>query len=205
LEYWDSERKRFPQYEHYGVLIAEDVTTRFLNVIGLFNGVIPLIAVQMKCVDLGEDRVGLLFTTVLDYSPATPDDDEPEEPKDRNYWEQKASKATLALADQLLALAQDFDAGYQLKFNKHYIGIAKDGRTNNFISFTRRKRAIELHLKLKRAPEIDQLLDDNGLDTLEYNTRGHYYTLKLDASDMTKHREVLRNLVERSYRNRIGE
>src|SRR5882724_9308414 len=32
IEYWDLEKKRFPHYEHCAVIIAEDVTTRFLNV-----------------------------------------------------------------------------------------------------------------------------------------------------------------------------
>ena len=50
IEYWDIERKRYPQYEHCAVLIAEDITSRFLNVIALFNGTIPLIAIQMNAV-----------------------------------------------------------------------------------------------------------------------------------------------------------
>ena len=37
IEYWDLERTRFPQYEHVAVLVAEDVTSRFLNVVALFN------------------------------------------------------------------------------------------------------------------------------------------------------------------------
>jgi hypothetical protein len=32
IEYWDIERKRYPQYEHTAVIIAEDITSRFLNV-----------------------------------------------------------------------------------------------------------------------------------------------------------------------------
>ncbi len=55
IEYWDWERKRFPQYEHCAVIIAEDITTRFLNVISLFNGNIPLIAIQMKAIKVGND------------------------------------------------------------------------------------------------------------------------------------------------------
>ena len=35
IEYWDWERKRYPQYEHCAVIIAEDITSRFLNVISL--------------------------------------------------------------------------------------------------------------------------------------------------------------------------
>src|SRR2546425_13128637 len=65
IEYWDIERKRYPQYDHTAVIVAEDITSRFLSVIGLFHGAIPLIAIQMSALKLG-DRVGLVFTTVLD-------------------------------------------------------------------------------------------------------------------------------------------
>src|SRR5204863_4192903 len=30
IEYWDIERARYPQYEHCAVLVAEDITSRFL-------------------------------------------------------------------------------------------------------------------------------------------------------------------------------
>src|SRR5207302_10671470 len=66
IEYWDIERKRYPQYEHTAVIIAEDITSRFLNVIGLFHASIPLVAIQMNALKLGE-QVGLIFTTVLDH------------------------------------------------------------------------------------------------------------------------------------------
>ena len=31
IEYWDIERRRYPGYEHCAVLVAEDITSRFLN------------------------------------------------------------------------------------------------------------------------------------------------------------------------------
>src|SRR3990167_4343263 len=65
IEYWDTERKRYPQYDHCAVIVAEEITTRFHNVISLFNGSIPLIAIQMGAFNFGED-IGLIFTTVLD-------------------------------------------------------------------------------------------------------------------------------------------
>ena len=64
IEYWDIERKRYPQYEHTAVLVAEEITSRFLNVISLFNGFIPLVAIQMQALRIG-DQVSLVFTTVL--------------------------------------------------------------------------------------------------------------------------------------------
>src|ERR1700716_1608607 len=65
IEYWDIERKRYPQYEHAAVIVAEDITSRFLNVIGLFNGVIPLIALQLRAMRVG-NSVTLVCTKVLD-------------------------------------------------------------------------------------------------------------------------------------------
>ena len=53
IEYWDIERKRYPQYEHTAVIIAEDITSRFLNIISLFNGMIPLVAIQMNTLKIG--------------------------------------------------------------------------------------------------------------------------------------------------------
>jgi hypothetical protein len=52
LEYRDIERKRFPQCDHCAVIVPEDVTSRFQNVISLFNGSIPLIAIQMQDTEL---------------------------------------------------------------------------------------------------------------------------------------------------------
>jgi len=87
VEYWDIERKRYPQYEHTAVIIAEDITSRFLNVINLFNGIIPLVAIQMKALTAGE-QVGLVFTTVVDQMALglVDEDEEAQELTDRSYW-----------------------------------------------------------------------------------------------------------------------
>ena len=65
IEYWDIEKKRYPQYEHCAVLIAENITSRFLNVVSLFNGTIPLIAIQMQALKVG-DYLTLVFTKIMD-------------------------------------------------------------------------------------------------------------------------------------------
>ena len=85
IEYWDIERKRYPQYDHCAVLVAEDITSRFLNVIALFNGTIPLIAIQMQALKIG-NNISLVFTKVMDeMSRGVVDEDEDAEaaPTDR--------------------------------------------------------------------------------------------------------------------------
>ena len=77
IEYWDIEKTRYPQYEHVAVLVAEDITSRFLNVISLFNKAIPLIAIQLRALDVG-DVLTINATTVLDLArPGTEEDDDP--------------------------------------------------------------------------------------------------------------------------------
>ena len=109
IEYWDIERKRYPQYDHCAVLIAEDMTSRFLNVVSLFNGTIPLIAIQLQAVRIG-DSVTLILTTVLDeLSRGYIDEDEDAEaaPTDRAYWEKRGSKESVGLSESKGAILKD--------------------------------------------------------------------------------------------------
>jgi hypothetical protein len=109
IEYWDIERKRYPQYDHCAVLVAEDITSRFFNVISLFNGAIPLIALQMQALKVGEHNT-LVFTKVVDVLKRGLEEGPPPQPTDRVYWEKRASPATVQLADELLKIAQEFDS-----------------------------------------------------------------------------------------------
>ena len=65
IEYWDIEKRKYPQFDHTAVIIAEDITSRFLNVISLFNGFIPLMALQVTAIE-APGGVGLHFTKILD-------------------------------------------------------------------------------------------------------------------------------------------
>src|ERR1035437_6410892 len=65
IEYWDIERRRYPAYDHVAVLVAEQVTARFLNVIALFAGSIPIIAIQLNALRVS-NQVVLDFVKVLD-------------------------------------------------------------------------------------------------------------------------------------------
>ena len=153
IEYWDIERKRYPQYEHCAVLIAEDITSRFLSVVALFNGSIPLIALQMQALKVGQHTT-LVFTKVMDeLSRGVVDEDEDAEaaPTDRSYWEKRGTKATVQLADEFLTIAREIDPSLELKYNKFYIGLSKEGQPFNFAVFRPRKSTINVEVKLPRA------------------------------------------------------
>jgi hypothetical protein len=150
IEYWDIERKRYPQYDHVAVLIAEDITSRFLNVISLLNGFIPLIAIQLNAIQI-EDQIALIFTVVLDQRPGpTLQEEEEQEVTDRAYWEKRSSKVTLSIADEVLRLLQTLDHELDLKFNKFYIGVSKNNKPYNFVIFRPQKASRQIEPKLKK-------------------------------------------------------
>ena len=205
VEYWDIERKRYPQYDHCAVLVAEDITSRFLNVIGLFNGFIPLVAIQMNVLAV-EDRVTLTFTTVFDELTLgfVDEDEEIREVTDRAYWEARGSKATVGMVDDLLELIHTFAPDTELKYNKFYIGLAIDGRAKNFTTFKPRKSALIVQLKLKQSDEIQTRLDDAGIDLLDYDKRSGSYRLRLSKGDLIAHRNLLEPLLKGAHESRVS-
>jgi hypothetical protein len=202
IEYWDIERKRYPQYDHCAVLVAEDITSRFLNVISLFNGTIPLIALQMQAFTVGVHTT-LVFTKVMDELKRGPDEtgEPPPLPTDRDYWEKRGSKATVQLADELLGIAKEIDPSLELQYNKHYIGIYKNGQPFNFCSFRPRKSAVNLSIKLTRSDDIDSKIDELGLEALSY-ARWGAYRLSIQKDDIAKHRAFLKLLMQAAYQER---
>ncbi len=207
LEYWDIERKRYPQYEHIAVIIAEDITSRFLNVISLFNGSIPIIAIQMRAVQM-PDGVGLIFTKILDATQRGLEDEDEEAytPADRAYWESRATPAAVKMADHILELTRSFaPSDIQLTYKKPYIGFQVGGKSVLFALCRPRKNTINLEVRLPQSPEMNERLEKSGVPLLEYQRRWGCYRIRLAASDLTKHREVLQDMLQAAYRLRNND
>lgn len=200
IEYWDIERKRYPQYDHVAVIVAENITSRFLNVIGLFNGHIPLVAIQLTAVQL-LDAVSLVCTTVLDERRLglVDEDEEVQATADRAYWETRSSKATLAIADELLGLIRGLDPKLDLKYNKFYIGLAKNGQPCNFAIFRPKKDWVRLEVRLPQNDETQHQLEQQGLDVMDYDARWGRYRVRLVKGDVKKHEAFLTDLLRRVY------
>ena len=122
---------------------------------------------------------------------------------DRAYWEQRAPKGTVALADQLLDLLRKFDPTLTLKYNKFYIGLAKDGQAFNFVSFKPKKNRIIFRLHLPQTDELDNKIDEAGFDTLETNKKWRLYRLRLTEDDIKSKSESLEELSRLAYERRV--
>lgn len=199
IEYWDNERKRYPEKNHCAVIIAEDITSRFLNVISLFNGRMPIIAIQMKALKI-DDTISLFFTKVLDVISMGDEEEFEKETTDREYWENQSSKEILRLVDSVLAISKESAPGFQLKYNKYYIGMTKDGMSKNFITFVPRKNSIILNIKYESNQEFDDLLKETDIDIMSYDKQWNQYRLRLNESDIKKYENLLIKLIDKAYK-----
>ena len=180
IEYWDTEKKRYPQYDHCAVIVAEEITGRFMNVISLFNGSIPLIAIQLSAYKTGDD-ITLIFTKIIDRIELGTEEEEELAPTDRNYWEtNKSTKKLMKIVDSIYEDLGDLVSGYELKYNKFYIGLSINGISKNFISFTPKKKFIYIRFKGDEDVEINKKLDEEGLE-FSYDIRQKRYELKINS------------------------
>lgn len=198
IEYWDIERKRYPQYDHCAVIVAEDITSRFLNVIQLFNRCIPIIAIQINAYEV-ENKIGLIFTKIIDELGLGLPDDGTTEVADRSYWEKYGSKKTVMLMDKLLTYIKEIDPSFEIKYNKPYIGLTKNGNPYNFSSFMAQKNILRMDIKLDQSDEIEAELAESNLDFMEYNRRDGRYRIRLTEDDIKNNEQKLKELLKKSY------
>ena len=160
VEYWDVERRRYPAYEHIAVLVAEDVTSRFLNVLSLFAGNIPIIVLQLNAFEV-EGKTALTFTKILDQRALRDDESENDtEPKDRAYWLKRATKETVEIADNILGiLNESSQKTCQLNYNKYYIGLVEGSKSNNFVYFRPKKKFTHVTAKISDGARWIEELD----------------------------------------------
>ena len=128
------------------------------------------------------------------------DEDEPvAEPTDRGYWESKrASKKTLTTTDSLLKLGNEVEPKANLKYNKGYIGLEIDGSPLNFVTFIPRKAHVIMEMKLPQSKEVDEQLEEVGLETLTYESHWGQYRLRIESDVDEKQRETLIKLIRQA-------
>lgn len=195
IEYWDIERQRYPAYDHKAAIVAEEITSRFFNVIRLLNRAAPIIALQLNAFML-DNSIVLHFTKVLDvYEDAEPE--EPGEQVDRRYWEKRASSASLAVVDTLIGLVQSKIGTPRVTYNKNHIALGTSG--NNFCWFHPPKEAAHCHIRVKaNAAERDQIVqrfDDTGLYVRPFQRE--LITIKLSLKDIETHGLLIEEVLRR--------
>jgi hypothetical protein len=111
----------------------------------------------------------------------------------------RGTKATVALADEMLVLINTFAPDLELKYNKFYIGLAKDDKSNNFAVFRPQKNSFRVDIYIKSSPDVDRQLDEAGIEVMYYDKRWGSYRLRLTKTDIKEHSGLLLKLLKLAY------
>ena len=205
LEYWDLERRRYPNYDHVAVIVAEHITARFYNVISLFNGFIPIIALQVSAIEVGDD-VSLMFTTVLDHYDVDPSDMDTDDVAvwDRAYWESSTDPEVLAFIDELVGIVQAIDDQVVPNYTKWYVGLRTGGKATNYVTFAAGDQSV---MALVRLPdtEWDHKIAAAGLVKSSYDKQYHQYRLRVTPEYSKDARTLLAEMFTEARRRYLDK
>lgn len=199
IEYWDVERKRYPSYDHVAVLIAEDITARFLNVISLLSGSIPLIAIQLSALKVG-DQIVLNFVKVLDQrqlrEAITPGDSSS---VDRNWWENRSGASSIQVCDEIAKIANEVaNPAFNFHFTKSHIGLGILGRISHAFVFWPKKKFTIIRIVVNELETWNQRCEGAGLDVSMVRARELH--LRLTLQEINQHPALLRELVHQAVK-----
>ncbi|KMQ49656.1 hypothetical protein CHISP_3440 [Chitinispirillum alkaliphilum] len=193
IEYWDEERNRYPQYDHIAVIIAEDITSRFLNVISLFNKSIPVIAIQLNALKVG-DNVVLNFTKVLDLVQRADDDtDEKTEPADRAFWQKKSTEEVLLTLDECIEMMQTDNPVLKENYTKRYVGLKDKYRSNNMIVFWPKKAYLRIGSRNSNREVWLDKLEEAGI-TVFRGRKSKRVHFRITSEELEKNRSLILGL-----------
>jgi len=194
IEYWDIERKRFPTKDHRAVIIAEEITNRFFNVIALMNRSIPIIAIQLNALRI-DNKILLNFTTVLDVY---------EEPEDeaqlageevgRSYWLKKVDERSIAIMDDMIAIAKEIYSNSRVTYNKTHVALGTTRQ--NYLWFHPGKSPNYCHFHIKVGKEnIEKAkaeFEEVGISLTPRKNDG--LAISIQAEELKKYREKIMGL-----------
>lgn len=197
IEYWDLERRRYPAYEHVAVIVAEDITTRFLNVISLMSGSIPLIAIQLDALRFNEN-VLLNFVQVLDVSALREDDEDDDGggTVNRAYWEEKAGPTLMRVCDEVLALInKTAPSPAELNYRRGYIGLRTNGVVRNRVHMSPKPmhKWVNIGFRFQGAAEWTQRFEQVGVEV--QSKRANRFLIKVSPDEFRTHIHLIEQAI----------
>jgi len=192
IEYWSRERRKWPQRQHFPVLVAENITRRFFDVIQVLSHAIPLIAIQATIVEANGNRV-LTFHKILDaYDEPEESDTVDYESHDEAFWIEKAPW-TNETAKALLKAVQSVLVNAELNYVKNYIAVSVN--RNNYFWFHKRaanKSLLGIWVGERMMTAARPLLDSRGIP---YTVRkNHTLRITTDKQLLEENADVYRQL-----------
>ena len=202
IEYWDNEKRKWPSRSHTAVLVAEEITNRFFNVVHLLGMAVPMIGIRANILQVGEVR-GLHLTKVID-SYEEPEDEEPiQQTFDEKHWVENYPGA-LECARWYKALLEKLYGDVPTKYFEQYISLSVGGSARVWVTKRKNDRAF---IEVKHGVEGFQLAVDHlNKEGVSFGMRsGKYITFNVNVQQLKDKAAVHEWLASRLIPGNVGK
>ena len=104
-----------------------------------------------------------------------------------------------------MELIRKNDPNIGFKYNKYYVGLARNGAPDNYITLRpSKKSALLIDIRLPRNDALTTRIEDADIESLTYNTRSGRYRIKITGRDLTDNAELLAEMIDFA-RNDAGD
>lgn len=192
IEYWDNEKRKYPQRQHFCVLIAESFDRRYFNVIQLMSLNIPMIAIQADLLEVNGENI-LSFTKIIDIYIEPEESEEDIKVVNEASWTNDAPWVNNN-AKELVEILKEDSTNIKVGFTQSYISINIDGK-NVYWLHKRMKPTSTLFFSVKddeKVETIKKLLESKEF-IYTYN-RYKEFMLNIDAKIIKSNADLLREI-----------
>jgi hypothetical protein len=162
IEYWANEKRKWPKRSHTAVLVAEEITNRFFNVVHLLSLAVPIVGIQASMVQVGEERA-LHFSKLIDTYEEPEEAETPQRVHDENYWI-KNHLGSLECAKWYRSLLEKLYGEVPVKYFEWYISLAVGGVARVWVSRRKNSRVfIQVKVGENKLQETIDKLNAEGV------------------------------------------
>ncbi len=184
IEYWDREKRRWPDRSHTAVLVAEQINSRFYNVVHLLSMAIPIIGIQANIIDINGAR-GLHFTKIIDSFEAAEDEEPAQRRYDEKHWIDNYP-GTLECIRWYKAMLEKFYTDVPIKYFETYVTLTVGDIARLWVNIRQNDRAfIEVKYIENSFEEAVNHLNAEGV---QFSTkRNKYFSFNVNAKQLREH------------------
>lgn len=198
IEYWDNEKRRYPQRQHFCVLVAESFDRRYFNVIQLLSQNIPMIAIQADMIELKGQHI-LHFSKILDIY-VEPEEEIEAAKATEKTWRQKANW-TLKASNKFLNIISNVTKNISLNFTQSYISLMINGK-NTYLFDKRTKPNSFFWFSVKdeeKEQAIRKLLTENNIE-FNFNNKYKDFSFIITDNFFNENEDLFRKLHELRFK-----
>lgn len=192
IEYWDIEKRKYPQRQHFCVLVAESFDRRYFNVIQLMSLNIPMIAIQADLLEVNGEKI-LNFTKIIDIYLEPEENEEDLKVVNEATWTNDSPWVNTN-ANELTEIFKEENSKISIGFTQSYVSIIIDSKNAYWLQ-KRMKPTSTLCFTVKdeeKAETIIKLLESKEF-SFTYN-RYKEFMLNIDSKIIKSNSILLKEI-----------